>query len=365
MCVADSARIAMEDSDRTGDTSKTAEAVTGSQPRMTISVRFLLAIYGILPLCFVAMALDKFLGGKFLSHVLPSRPQSFFIFQLMFGTPHIIASSVILASNGAYFRTYFPRVLIVTVLILLFFGVGSLFISYDVFLAIVGAVTILHVIKQQVGIGKGICRISDRVYDAWGWVLIVQGSLVYYLIFTSQNYSAETMAWILGVIWTLSLVVVLLTFACQLKVKTFKGRFYLWANALMVMQSGLFYMQGYSFLAILGPRLVHDLTAFTFYIAHDVNRHGERPQNLLYKMASKLGLGVFWVCPAIAVLLTFLIGRYIDPLANLVVKPVFGYDLPYAASFLIVGYLSLLHYYSESFTWKQDSPYRSHVTLIP
>ena len=73
MCVADSAGIAMEDSDRTGDTGKTAEAVTGSHPRMTISVRFLLAIYGILPLCFVAMALDKFLEGKFLSHLLPSR----------------------------------------------------------------------------------------------------------------------------------------------------------------------------------------------------------------------------------------------------------------------------------------------------
>jgi hypothetical protein len=154
-----------------------------------------------------------------------------------------------------------------------------------------------------------------------------------------------------------------LTLACHWRIPTAMGRFYLWANALMVLQSSVCYWQGYAFLAILGPRLVHDLTAFTFYIAHDVNRHGTRPQNLLYRLASKLGMGVFWVCPAVAILLTYLIGRFADPLANLVVTPVLGHSLPYAASFVIVGYLGLLHYYTEVFTWKQGSPYRRHVTL--
>jgi hypothetical protein len=98
-------------------------------------------------------------------------------------------------------------------------------------------------------------------------------------------------------------------------------------------------------------------------VAHDVNRHGAQPQNLLYRLASKLGLGIFWVCPAIAVLLTYLIDRFADPVAQLVVTPVLGYNLPYAASFLIVGYLGMLHYYTEAFTWRQGSPYRQHVAL--
>ena len=77
------------------------------------------------------------------------------------------------------------------------------------------------------------------------------------------------------------------------------------------------------------------------------------------------GLGIFWVCPAVAVLLTFLIARYADPMAEYVLTPVLGYDLPYAASFLIVGYLGMLHYYTEVFTWKQGSPYRQHVAMTP
>ena len=67
------------------------------------------------------------------------------------------------------------------------------------------------------------------------------------------------------------------------------------SGAVMALQAGLFYAEGYLFLAILGPRLVHDVTAFTFYIVHDMNRHGADPRNHLYRLASKLGLGVFWV----------------------------------------------------------------------
>ena len=66
---------------------------------------------------------------------------------------------------------------------------------------------------------------------------------------------------------------------------------------------------------------------------------------------------------SLSVLLTYLIAEFANPLASLVVTPLFGHDLPYAASFLIVGYLGLLHYYTEVFTWKHGSPYRRHVAL--
>jgi len=251
----------------------------------------------------------------------------------------------------------------VTLLILVFFGVGSLFIPFEVFLAIVGALTVLHVLKQQVGIGKGVCRLSGPVYTAWGWTLIVLGSILYYALYSGRRFSPETLALIHGVLWGLAALAVVLTIACHRHIPTALGRLYLWANTLMGIESLVFYVQGYPFLAILGPRLVHDLTAFTFYVAHDVNRHGSRPQNLLYRLASKLGLGVFWVCPALAVLLTYLIGRFADPVAQLFATRVLGYNLPYAASFLIVGYLGLLHYYTEVFTWRHGSPYRRYIAV--
>ena len=245
----------------------------------------------------------------------------------------------------------------------MFFGLGSLVLSFDVFLAIVGSVTILHVIKQQVGIGKGICRVSGWVYDAWGWTLVLFGSIMYFIIFTSYGISSDVRFWVHGILGMLAVIAFLLSVVCHSRCGTFKGRLYLWANTVMVLQSWLFYAEGYSFLAILGPRLVHDLTAFTFYVAHDVNRHGVTPRNWLYKLASKFRLGVFWVCPAFAVLLTYLIGEYADPLAEFVTDRFLGYQLPYTISFLLVGYLGLLHYFSEAFTWRSESPYRQHIFL--
>lgn len=338
---------------------------TSQAERVTISTRFLLAIYGIVPLCSLAMLFDAAFWDESLFQALPTSPESFFIFQLVFGTPHIIASSVILATNRAYFGHYWLRLLLFSLLLLLFFGVGSLFIPYEVFLAVVGAATVLHVIKQQVGVGKGICRPGSWVYDAWGWTLIVFGSILYYAIYSDHRFSATTSAWVTGVLWTSGALALVLTLICHFRIATTRGRLYLWANAAMVLQSGLFYATEYSFLAILGPRLIHDLTAFTFYVAHDVNRHGNEPQNWLYRAASRLGLNVYWVCPAIAVLLTFLIGRYVDPLADILFKPVFGHSPAYSASFVIVGYLGMMHYYTEVFTWKHGSPYRQHVVMAP
>ncbi len=334
-------------------------------PRVTISARFLLAIYAALPLCVLAVLLDQLFWGGYLSRALPRNPNKYLAFQLLFGTPHIIASSVILATNRDYFRAYRVRLALLTLLILAFFGAGSLFIPLGVFLAVVGVATVLHVLRQQIGLGKGLCRLRGRLYDAWGWTLVVLGSVIYYPLYSDQELSPGAAGLISGMVWALAALAVALTLACHPRVAAGTGRLYLWANALMVLQSALLYAWGYPFLAILGPRLVHDLTAFTFYVTHDVNRHGAEPQNLLYRLAGKLGLGVFWVSPVVAVLLTYLIVRFADPLTQLVAEPVLGYSPPRAAGFLVAGYLGLLHYYTEAFTWREGSPYRRHVALTP
>src|SRR4051812_44098899 len=86
----------------------TAAAALDSRtaPRVAISSRFLLGIYAVLPLCVFAMFLDQMFWGGSLSRALPKNPQRYFLFQILFGTPHIVASSVILATNGEYFRAY-------------------------------------------------------------------------------------------------------------------------------------------------------------------------------------------------------------------------------------------------------------------
>jgi hypothetical protein len=232
---------------------------------------------------------------------------------------------------------------------------------------VIGAATVLHVIKQQVGIGKGMCRPGPFgwVYDIWGWTFVVFGSILYFAVYkTSVDFSETSAFWVNTTLWALAGIMAVLTIVSHFRIPTTMGRLYLWANALMVFQSGWFYAEGYLFLAILAPRLVHDVTAFSFYVAHDVNRHGDKPQSWLYFIPSKLGLGVFWVCPVLAVLLTYLLDRYTDDLIRPVTQA-FGFTLPYPASFLFIGYLGLLHYFTEAFTWEHGSPYREHVAFSP
>jgi len=333
------------------------------KPKITVSFGFLLGIYWIIPICLLAMLADRFWFEQFLTSILPSSPQNYFIFQILFGTPHIIASTIILTTNKGYLKAYRKRIMIFTILVLLFFGIGSFYLSYDAFLAIIGTATILHVINQQVGIGKGICRVASRIYDAWGITLILSGSVLYYMIFSRSGVLLVSRASLEIAFWSLTGLACILALANMWKCRTWRGKLYLFANTMMVVQGGFLYAEGYAFLAILGPRLVHDLTAFTFYVAHDVNRHGVTPRNWLYKLASKFRLGIFWVCPAFAVLLTYLIGQYADPLAEFVTDRFLGYQLPYTISFLLVGYLGLLHYFSEAFTWRSESPYRQHIFL--
>ncbi|MBI1831130.1 MAG: hypothetical protein HYR84_06740 [Planctomycetes bacterium] len=332
---------------------------TPTGPRVAISARFLLAIYAIVPLCLLAMAVDHLFFTESFFRAMPTSPENNFYFQLAFGTPHIIASSIILAANTEYLRCYWLRLVVFTAVVIAFFGIGSLYIPYAGFFAIVGAATVLHVIKQQVGIGKGLCRISSWTYDAWGWTLVVFGSILYYTLYMGDGFAPNTKAWVHGLLAALAGLVLVLTVICHWQIPSGMGRLYLWANAAMVLQSSLFYAADYPFLAILGPRLVHDITAFTFYVTHDMNKHGDEAQSALYWLPDKLGLGVFWVCPLLAVALTYFFTRHFDDLAGLA-TPMLGFELPYGASFLVVGYLGLLHYYTEAFTWRQGSPYRPH-----
>jgi len=41
----------------------------------------------------------------------------------------------------------------------------------------------------------------------------------------------------------------------------------------------------------------------------------------------------------------------------------FGVEIRKAVSLGVIGYLALLHYYTEAFTWKNDSPYRKFIAF--
>jgi len=334
-----------------------------SSPPLAVPYNLLISIYIIIPICIFVQIIDTLFFDNYLVSFLPNSPQQYFILSLIFGTPHIIASNIIMFSNKEYRKHYGPSILIVTILIALFYGIGSQTISPLIMFAIITTATIYHVLKQSFGIGNMSSRLSGWQYELWCYSGIVIGSVVYILIFIGQSLSPEVQSFLSNIIWVTSALFTILSIKCLLNIKNSQGKVIFIANALMVLFTVYFYINKYYFFAAICPRFVHDISAFIFYVAHDYNKHNNKPQNILYKAVSSVKLNGFVIVPGVAILLTYFVTQYGDQLFSLFTQNVIGMTIPGAISFGFVGYLGLMHYYFEGKTWKSGSPYRANLAI--
>lgn len=337
----------------------------GNGPQfMAVSFRILLGLYAIIPLCLLAQLADRWWLDGYLLSRLPSSPSHFLLFQLLFGTPHILASSILLASNREYLQIYRNKLLAVSALIVLVFGIGSLFIPYRVLYVIAACWTVYHVLKQQHGVGKAVCRLPGWAFFTLLWLSVLAGILIYMGIFLKNSLEAEQVTWIKTLASSLTVMLVLASGYCQKWVPGTFGKYFLWSNTLLVVTSLYFYDQQYYFLAILVPRLVHDMTAYLFYISHDYNKHRPAPQNGLYRLAGRCRVPVVVVLPALSFLLTYLLQAYGDDWVNLITRTLFGTEVYKAVTLGVIGYLALMHYYTEAFIWTAGSPLRRYIRFV-
>jgi hypothetical protein len=108
---------------------------------------------------------------------------------------------------------------------------------------------------------------------------------------------------------------------------------------------------------------VHDATAYIFYITHDYNKHAHQPQNWLYQAAKRCNIHVFLVLPLLSALLTFVLQVYGDVLISFITQTLFDIEIRKAITLGLIGYLSLMHYYTEAFMWKHGSPLREYIAF--
>ncbi len=340
-----------------------ANSLTADNQQVAVSFRLLLSLYAIIPLCLLLQLFDSWFWQGFLQQSLPSSPKQFLVFQLIFGTPHIIASSMLLVSNTDYLKFYQSKLIFMTVAIAIVFGLGSLFIPYQVFYVIVAAWTVYHVLKQQLGVGRGLCRMPDWAFYLLLWLSVTAGLAVYIGIFLKNSLDAQQLYWIKLIAGGLCTGLVGAALICQRYAKTALGKWFLWSNIFLVLGSFYLFIQQYYFFAILVPRLVHDATAYIFYVAHDYNKHHLQPQNFMYRYAARCHLPLFIVLPACSFLLAFVLQSYGDNAINVVTEFFFGVEIRKAITLGLLGYLALMHYYTEAFTWKQGSPYRPFIAF--
>ena len=331
--------------------------------KLTVSFRLLLGLYSIIPLCLMLQLFDGWFWQGFLRENLPSRPTHFLLFQILFGTPHILASTLVLVSNTEYLKFYQRNILLMTAAIAIVFGVGSLFIPYHVFYVLVAAWTVYHVLKQQHGVARGVCRLPSWAFYLLLWLSVAAGLFVYIGIFLKNSLDAQQTGWIKQIAGLLCAGLVLSALYCQRYVSTAFGKWFLWSNIFLVISSFYLYLQQYYFLAILAPRLVHDATAYVFYVTHDYNRHHNHPQNFIYRYAARFNVHVFIVLPVCSFVLAFVLQAYGDDLVKTISTSFFGVEINKAITLGLLGYLALMHYYTEAFTWKQESPYRRFIAF--
>ena len=340
------------------------DAAAAAGPRK-IAFPVLLWVYSVVPLCVLVYLLDVFQFHGHLRDTLPRAPESYFALSLLFGTPHIVASNVIFLTNQEYLKAYWRRAVWMTLAIIAFFALGSAFLSYNVLFSIVATATILHVVKQQIGIGNRVAQLSGVIYHVWIWTLIGSSVAMYNGIFLQPALTADQLRWIDRALIAASFVLVATALGCQSRAKTPMGRRFLWANTIMIVTSFYFYFQQYYFFAILGPRIVHDGTAFIFYVVHDYNRHHQAPKNLLYRFFRKIRLNAYVAVPLVAIGLTLFLQHYADTYFAYATHILLDRTFPHAIAFGLVGYLGLMHYYMEAFTWKGASPYRKYISFAP
>ncbi|MGR8979885.1 MAG: hypothetical protein ACU84H_07350 [Gammaproteobacteria bacterium] len=334
-----------------------------AENKLAVSFRLLFSLYAIIPICLLLQLFDGWFWQGFLKENLPSSPTHFLLFQILFGTPHIVASAILLAGDREYVGFYKWKIMGLTIAAALVFGIGSLFIPYLVLYLLVACWTVFHVLKQQHGIARGICRLPNWAFNLLLGLSVTAGIFIYVGIFLKNSLNGDETAMVKQLSAGLSVALVLSTVFCQRYVTTRFGKWFLWSNTFLVLSSFYLYAEQYYLLAILVPRLVHDATAYIFYVAHDYNKHHGQPRNTLYRIAKRCHLPIVVVLPVLSFGLAFILQAYGDSAVNMITDYLFGFEIRKAVTVGVLGYLALLHYYSESFTWKQDSPYRRFIAF--
>lgn len=306
---------------------------------LAISFPLLLAVYGLIPLAVVVILVDVCLLGSRLKAALPASPYDWWIVTALFNYPHIFASQFSLMD-----REYLPRyrrLLWGVPAVILAALVLAIFINPYGF-AIFELVTIIHVILQQVGITRLMMGPVPTSFAVWKWLFVGAFAFAY------VGLALEARFWVLVLaVGPLLIPTTYLAYRAAAESKTPIGRHYLLSNQTMLLFTAACYPLGYPVFSILIPRVIHDVTAFFFYVTHDYNRNREEIKNSFYRLFRILPMPLAFVGPFVALSLNVLLRTFTRLAAN----PFF------------FAPVNMIHYYTEKFIWRRDTIHRQSLVF--
>ena len=203
--------------------------------KQAVSYRLLLSLYAIIPICLFLQCADNWFWQDFLQNSLPSSPYHFVLFQILFGTPHIIASNILLVSNTDYVKYYKRHIIFMTVAIAIAYLLGTILLPYRLLYILVACWTIYHVLKQQYGVARGVCQLPDGLFKSFLYLSVLAGVAIYLGIFLRNGLDAQQIFWIKLIAGVGCSALFLLAFVNQGKVSTQLGRWFYWSNIFLVL----------------------------------------------------------------------------------------------------------------------------------
>lgn len=318
---------------------------------ISINPRVLLAIYLVMPLSLLFIAIDSIILKGSIKQSLPLDPRVFVWFVLIFMVPHILASFFSFADKD-YFDHYRSKLLrgaqIAAVLGLFIPALtGATIIPIIIF----ATYTMIHVFMQQSGVSKSLMKNVVPSHKYWQYIGIFLATTIYaYLLIPIeglQDTLKDSKVFVFGIIITV-FAYSFFAFLIARHSRTHLGKIY-FIGSHFIPLLGIFYIvSGYPIIALIVPRVIHDLTAYAYYITHDINRYKEKHTNYIYRLSSKFNLPIYISNPLISILLAYVIVQFNSAVLATILTCVF-----------------FLHYYTESLIWKKDTLHRMQINYSP
>ena len=311
--------------------------------RAVLSRRFLLSVFLALPAFAGVIIADKLIFSSAVAQSLPRTYPSFLLY--VFFAPHVYASTLTFIDPGHH-QTYGWRLWGVLGVIVVATHAAYVWLDGTALFAVYALLTVTHFVNQQAGISKMMMRSNPEGWLlAWRGCLIAGTTIAYLTAFSSEGFADQA-----EINLALFVIAILATGAFLGVVRSTKrrdGQLYALGSHAMFVGGWLFLWAGYPLLAFVASRIIHDTTAFSFYVVHDTNRNAGGTRNLAYR-----ALGG---------------GRVVRRWGTLLVAFPLGvlFYLGEGWMFLPVTSvaLSYFHYYCEAFMWKSGAPHREAILL--
>lgn len=328
-----------------------------------VNLKALAMVYAVVPVGLALVLVDHFLMRRHLLWWMPVQPESWTLWVMLFGMPHVIGSLLGFADRD-YLRSYgVGRVVGFAALILA--GTVAMHMANQRLLFAVYLVSIVHhTIAQQFGIALTVLRTRpNRMWRLWKWASVVSGGVLYFLLYTepvvylnsrwapaaeaqrlhqmlSYGYLAYGVALVAGIVVSVQ--------AMRQQKPSVAGAIYMIGTLSMGGVLLVFVDLGYYAFAIITGRIVHEMSAWFVYLRHDANRQASSGANFVYSALQFTRLPV----PVLSLLVSYGVGMTAGwwyAAGNVQILNV------------SIIYFSLLHYHMEALIWKRGSMHRQHL----